>query len=148
MSRTTTAIWVIFMGVGGVMICLPVPLAMFFLLSWRRARSARDGARSARDGMRRDGRWRWLQLFGQPAEAWSSCRRSRWISCLAGQVHLDALQRDAQGLAAVQDDRLPGDVRGIGAGQEADHPRDVRRLGEPAEREFLQVLRPEHRILD
>src|SRR6266704_2079660 len=38
MSRTTTAIWVIFMGVGGVMICGVSD--MLFLLSWRRAADA------------------------------------------------------------------------------------------------------------
>src|SRR5712692_6534788 len=47
MSRTTTAIWVIFMGVGGVTICLPFPLAMFFLLSWRRISADWTGRDSA-----------------------------------------------------------------------------------------------------
>src|SRR2546430_8489450 len=47
MSRTTTAIWVIFMGVGGVMIRPPLLSAMSFLLSCDGAQALAPGAVTA-----------------------------------------------------------------------------------------------------
>ena len=45
MSRTTTAIWVIFMGVGGATICRALSLAMLFLRPLAAGVRRRDASR-------------------------------------------------------------------------------------------------------
>ena len=67
---------------------------------------------------------------------------------LTREIDVPRLERDPERLAAVDHERLAGDVAGLVRGQEAHGGGDIGRLPEAAERDRLQVLRPDHRVFD